>query len=168
MALLTTISETNRIDEQGGVWNIQIRPVDTKKVTVESVESWRYQWKADISFTKSYRYVGLDKASALSLADTIREKYTFKPGRKVVRWDKIEGHWDYKTVSISADGITADVTPWPMEGPMWQIAVSVNATLEKFFTWSNDAPTLDECKDEFDGIDDYPELQPDDPEPETM
>jgi len=152
MALLTTISETNRIDEQGGLWEISIKPV----WSYVSNGSVMYQWKTSVTFTKSYRYVGLAKSNAISLAETIRNAYTMPRSRYVVSWDKTALHWQYAPISSSTT--EADVVPTPMgDGRMWQISVAVAASLEAYYTQQK-APTVATVKGLLSGIDNYPEL----------
>lgn len=152
MALLTTISETNRIDEQGGTWNISIVPVWS--YLVENV--YYFQWKATVSFTKAYRYVGLSESAAISIADDIREAYTIERERTITGWDKGDTpRWLYSYKKSKATEATA--TPTLMDGNIWQIAVNVSATMERGYTQST-APTPEAVRALLDGIDDYPEL----------
>ena len=128
MALLTTISETNRVDEQGGAWEISIRPTGMF-VTTGEVPTTYTQWKCAVSFTKAYRYVGLTKNAANTIADNIRAAYTKDRTRTIVRWDMDNTRWEFSPVA-DVESPDAVVTPSLMVGRMWQIAVSVAASLE--------------------------------------
>lgn len=157
MALLTTISETNRIDEQGGAWEISIRPTGTF-ATTGAVPVTYTQWKCAVSFTKSYRYVGLTKVAANTIADTIRAAYTKDRTRTIVRWDMDNTRWEFSPVAdVESPGAVA--TPSLMEGRIWQIAVSVAASLEVFTnTTAANAPTADNIKALLADLDNYPEM----------
>ena len=130
MALLTTATEDNRVVDAAlhvtyarrktfGSWTYVMA-----NVTITLTEAWEYVRTA----VKSYRYVGLDKATALSVAAALTQLYT-RP-TKVSEFDTETESQTYGTFKHVAAGSVpmADVVPQHEDGAMWSVVVAVNET----------------------------------------
>ncbi len=128
MALLTTATSNNRVvDTAFGVTYARRRIYGTwtkvvLNVTTTYTSAWEYVRRAE----KSYRYVGLDKATADTVAAALRSYYT--RATKVSEFDTETGSQTYgqfKHVSAGAVPM-ADVVAQHEDGAMWSVVVNVH------------------------------------------
>lgn len=149
MALLTSISSANRVVEQGGTYLYNVEPAisdSSVKTTQEGQgqsaviydEIVVRQWRAEVTYSKRYRYVGLDGSVVDSLCDQIRNYYTHDFDRWAVgvktftvNNTPIPMYCYVKTKGL-APTVCASVTPVHVEGAMWEIEVDVNVTVEHY------------------------------------
>ncbi len=146
MALLTSISSANRVVEQGNTYQYEVEPAATNSclaaepgegggVAIFNKESV-YQWHGMTHFSKRYKYVGLDKATAETYANSILDAYTIS----VPKWCialKTFGNaavYCYVSAGASVPLVCASVTPVHVDGQMWEIEVDVNATFDYYST----------------------------------
>lgn len=128
MALLNTVTEDNRAIDTAlrvvysrrkiyGAWTYV-----SLNVTVTITEAWEYLRTA----TKSYRYVGLDEATANAAVAALQTLYT--RSTKVSQFDTAEGSPTYGNFKAVAAGDVpmADVVAQHEEGDMWSVVISVN------------------------------------------
>ena len=154
MALLTTISSVNRIVEQGDTYVLNTEPaLTTTNIMFERTsgsgasasttkvydKQLVQQWKGTCRYSKRYKYVGLDEANVNTLADTIYAAYTLDNVPKYGIGIQTLGTGEravpvYCYMSVGNGTMTcASVTPVHVDGPMWEIQVSVDATF-KYYT----------------------------------
>lgn len=125
MALLTTATEANRVIDTAlrivysrrlifGSWSWTNGLNET--YTINS--AWEYMRTA----TKTYRYVGLDEATAKSVADALVSYYT--RATKVSVWN-VNSNGQFAPIS-AGDVPMADVVPQHEDGGMWSVTASVN------------------------------------------
>lgn len=184
---LNSISSSNRVVEQGNTYQYEVEPaVTTTCVAQEPTTDGGVaifdrqtvnQWHGIVHFSKRYRYVGLDKDSAESLADNILSAYTITPERWAVGLQTVGGGdaalYCYVTVGSSAPLSCATVTPVHVEGELWEIEVDVNATIETYTSpttsngtansvggsqSSNNPPSVSTLKGLVSGIVNFPEI----------
>lgn len=157
MALRNSISSANRVIEQGNTYQYEVEPAVTNTclakeptadggVAIFDRQSVN-QWHGVVHFSKRYRYVGLDKATAEAQAAVILEAYTQTPERWAIgiqtigSGDGAGAMYCYISVGSSAPMSCASVTPVHGEGDMWDIEVDVNATFETYTEPTQDNAT---------------------------
>ena len=154
MGLLTSISSTNRVVEQGDTYEFYSEPAVSETVVArtESGSSDVYydkavvtQWHGVAHFSKRYKYVGLEKSSAESAAASILAAYT----KSVDKWaislvsETVNGvtSTSYKYAVVGSTAMScAAVSPVHAEGAMWSVEVDVDATIDGYYS-SNSAPS---------------------------
>lgn len=128
MALLNTATEDNRVVDTAlrvvysrrkifGAWTYV-----SLNVTVTITEAWEYLRTA----TKTYRYVGLDEATANAAVAALQTLYT--RSTKVSQFDTAQGSPTYGNFKAVAAGDVpmADIVAQHEAGGMWTVAVAVN------------------------------------------
>jgi hypothetical protein len=188
MALRTTISSANRVVDQGNTYQYEVEPAVTNTclakepttdggVAIFDRQSVT-QWHGIVHFSKRYRYIGLDQATAEAQAEAILNAYTqtaekWAVGIKTIGQGSNAGAmYCYVSVGQTAPMSCATVTPVHVEGPIWEIEVDVNATFEKYTEptqssltqqavgasqGSSQAPTASELKNLASAIANFPE-----------
>ena len=154
MALFTGISAANRVVEQGDTYEYDIEPAVTDTVVAvdQGEGSAKFydkdvvvQWHGVLRYSKRYKYVGLTAAAAAAAAETVRSAYSVD----VTKWAvgisvETSGGTSaarYKYLSTGSVPMTcATVTPVKLDGPLWELAVDVDATFE-IYTDDDDAPS---------------------------
>ena len=176
MALLTSISEDNRVVEQGNTYQFHVEPaVSTTGIVKESSgDGDKYydkatvqQWKGEVTFSKRYRYVGMTKGAAETAAGTILTAYTktFPKWAVGIQSFNISGKgyalYCYVTVGGDAPMACAAVTPVHVDGAMWDVEVDVSATVETYSTpsvSSSTPPSVETLKGLVSDIVSFPEF----------
>lgn len=146
MALFNSISADNREVEQGNTYQYEVEPAATNSclaaapgedggVAIFNKESV-YQWHGITHFSKRYKYVGLDKATAESCADSILTAYTIYVNKWCIALKTFgaDAVYCYVSAGASVPLVCASVTPVHVEGPVWAIEVDVNATFDYYST----------------------------------
>lgn len=119
----TTATAENRVVDTNLTKTYARRPIYgtwthvTLNITTTYTKAWEYSRVA----TKSYRYVGLTKEAAESIAADYVDYYT--RATKVSEWDGEDGVFEY----VSGGAVPmATVVPQHEDGGMWSVAISVN------------------------------------------
>lgn len=154
MALLNSISAANREVEQGDTYEYDIEPAVTD--TVVAVDQGQgaakvydkdvvVQWHGVLRYSKRYKYVGLTASAAATAAANIRAAYAVDVDKWAVGLSVETNNGTtttrYKFLNTGTVPMTcATVTPTKGDGPVWEVAVDVDATLE-IYTDDDDEPT---------------------------
>jgi hypothetical protein len=147
MALLTSISSANRVVEQGGTYLYNVEPAISDTTVAQRPEGQSTtlydvilvrQWKAEVTYSKRYKYVGLAESAVDYLCNMIRNYYTktfdtWAVGLKTVgSGASATAMYCYVRTDGAAPTVCASITPVHAEGAMWEIEVDVNATVEHY------------------------------------
>ena len=154
MALFTGISAANRVVEQGDTYEYDIEPAVTD--TTVAVDQGQgaakvydkdtvVQWHGVLRYSKRYKYVGLTAAAAQTAAANIRAAYSVDVAKWAVGiFVSTSGGTStsrYKYLNTGSVPMTcATVTPTKGDGPVWEVAVDVDATFE-IYTDDYDEPS---------------------------
>ena len=154
MALFTGISAANRVVEQGDTYEYDIEPAVTDTtVAVDQGEGSAkvydkdtvVQWHGVLRYSKRYKYVGLTASAAATAAANIRAAYSVDVAKWAVGiFVSTSGGTStsrYKYLNTGSVPMTcATVTPTKGDGPVWEVAVDVDATFE-IYTDDDDEPS---------------------------
>lgn len=156
MGLLTSISSSNRVVEQGDTYEFNTEPAVSETIAskTESGSSDIYydkevvtQWHGVAHFSKRYKYVGLTESAANTAAASIRSAYM----KSVPRWavalvaETVNGETSakYKYACVGSTVMScATVSPVHVEGTMWEVEVSVDATVDAYYS-QDSAPSAE-------------------------
>ena len=167
MSLFTTTTSTNRVVEQSNTYTFETEPAQQVS-TVRAVEEGSSftigervittQWRVSAHFAKRYRYVGMSGNNIDNLAEAIANAYTVNMPRYALGFyvDTNKGIAVYKFMPVEGSGVPtrcAAVTPTHVDGPIWNIEVDVNATIEAYY---DTAPSSSDIKGLFASIANFP------------
>ena len=123
MALLTTATAANRAIDTALTKTYARRVIygTWTKVSLTVTTTYTKAWEYSRVATKTYRYVGLTKEAAESIAADFLDYYT--RATKVSEWDGEDGVFEY----VSGGAVPmATVVPQHEDGGMYSVAISVN------------------------------------------
>lgn len=123
--MLTSYSDANKVEESSLL-------VRYSKVRISGSWSWvsanvegyyAYMWECHRYATKTFRYVGMDKATAISCRDALVTLFTRAIRSSIWSGDAMGGAWARED---GGSQLMADVRMVPSGGGMYDVSVSVN------------------------------------------
>lgn len=157
MALFDSISDANRVVEQGDTWDCETKCVGSYTTRENGAIVTFYQWDCSVTLAKSYKYVGLTEAAAVGYADDITDAYKKQRTKTISRWDQSARKWIFEPVQ-NVEELQAMAVPRHADGPTWEISVTVSAREHRRFD-SSTKPTIATLEGWLADVADYPELQ---------
>ena len=163
MALLSTISEANRVVSQGSTWTVdsQIVFVYSVKSTTNNVTTTTTHrvWNSKVHLAKRYAYVGMTEAAARTCAADICNAYVLTQTKYALVYNKSSKSWSVISAS-NVEVLQASVTPMRVEGNVWQVEVNVAAEAEVLTDKTDSSsPTVSTLMGYLADADGYPEIQ---------
>ena len=125
MGLLTTYGAHNRVEEQ----SLNVR---YSKIRISGMWSWEsislsgsytYMWECHRYATKSFRYVGMNKATANACAAELKTALTRSIRVSLWNGDVNGGSWSREN---GGTNLMSDVTVNHVAGNMYEVQVNVN------------------------------------------
>ena len=138
MGLLTTYSAANRVVDTALQVNYSRRIVfgSWTYVSLNVTTTYNQAWEYTRTAVKTFRYVGMDRATAEDCAADLRALFT--RSTKTTVWNGSTGAFD---TGDAGDILMADVVCQHEDGGMWSVTVSVNEQDTRQSLLSNLSPS---------------------------